>query len=258
MGERKPSEVARFLKDQFQDLSRLMEADGVSQRALDSMLDIFLRQFLRLMEQFVGEDAPTTPRERRRRRILEAAIELFLRRGYTRTTLDDIAAEASVAKGTIYQHFKSKADVLAHAGALEKQRYMKAMREVLTADVSDNERLRRSLQVYLMSVHTLPLSSRILAGDREMAGVLEEMGFPDPQAATDLQALGLRFQMRRAAPGRWSADDLERRSKVLIGLIQASSFVGEARFRSGLSVEEYAGVLADMLMEGIGALEERR
>jgi AcrR family transcriptional regulator len=40
--------------------------------------------------------------------ILDAADSLFQRYGYQKTTVDDIAREARIGKGTIYLHFKSK------------------------------------------------------------------------------------------------------------------------------------------------------
>jgi AcrR family transcriptional regulator len=49
----------------------------------------------------------------KRERILEEAVKLFYRRGFTGTTLDDIAAELGVTKPFIYTHFRSKTDLLA-------------------------------------------------------------------------------------------------------------------------------------------------
>lgn len=46
--------------------------------------------------------------EARRQAILEAAIDLFLAQGFAATTLDAIAAQAGVAKGTIYLYFADK------------------------------------------------------------------------------------------------------------------------------------------------------
>lgn len=45
--------------------------------------------------------------------ILEAAMDLMARQGFSRTTLDEIAAAAGVSKGAIYWHFKGKDDLLA-------------------------------------------------------------------------------------------------------------------------------------------------
>ena len=43
-----------------------------------------------------------------RRALLEVATELFTRRGYARTSLDEIVAGARVTKGALYHHFSGK------------------------------------------------------------------------------------------------------------------------------------------------------
>src|SRR6267378_1692126 len=55
--------------------------------------------------------APSNRAERaaeRRGAIIEAALDEFIARGFAATRLDDVAARAGVAKGTIYLHFKDK------------------------------------------------------------------------------------------------------------------------------------------------------
>ena len=47
-------------------------------------------------------------RQRREERILDAAAALLVRWGYRKTTIDDVAHEAGVGKGTIYLHWKDK------------------------------------------------------------------------------------------------------------------------------------------------------
>ena len=48
-----------------------------------------------------------------RQRILEAAYDLFRRKGYTRVSMDEIAAATTVTKRTLYYHFRSKDELLA-------------------------------------------------------------------------------------------------------------------------------------------------
>jgi len=43
--------------------------------------------------------------------ILDAAGKLFEQYGYRKTTIEEIAQEARIGKGTVYLHFKSKEDV---------------------------------------------------------------------------------------------------------------------------------------------------
>ncbi|HUA35286.1 MAG TPA: TetR/AcrR family transcriptional regulator [Candidatus Binataceae bacterium] len=49
--------------------------------------------------------------EAKRAAILDAAQKLFSRYGYRRTSIDDIAREAEIAKGTVYLSFKSKEEI---------------------------------------------------------------------------------------------------------------------------------------------------
>lgn len=50
-------------------------------------------------------------KEARRRHILSAALRCFARRGYYPTTIDEIAAEAGVSKGSPYVYFESKEEL---------------------------------------------------------------------------------------------------------------------------------------------------
>jgi AcrR family transcriptional regulator len=43
--------------------------------------------------------------------IIRAAIKIFAKKGYDATSVDEIAAKAKVAKGTIYYHFATKQEI---------------------------------------------------------------------------------------------------------------------------------------------------
>jgi len=47
-----------------------------------------------------------------RKQIIEKAVELFLQKGFSVTTLDEIAQQANVTRGAIYWHFKDKLDIV--------------------------------------------------------------------------------------------------------------------------------------------------
>lgn len=46
------------------------------------------------------------------KKILEAAIQLFSKKGFDKATSKEIAKEAKVAEGTIFKYFKTKKDIL--------------------------------------------------------------------------------------------------------------------------------------------------
>ena len=59
-----------------------------------------------------------------RRRILDAAEELFAERGYERTSVVDIAERSGISRGSIPWHFKNKEGVLVAVVERALQRYL--------------------------------------------------------------------------------------------------------------------------------------
>lgn len=63
-----------------------------------------------------GDETPATPssesrQNERREQIVEAALAVFARDGFTAARTDAIAEQAGVAKGTLYLYFKSKEEM---------------------------------------------------------------------------------------------------------------------------------------------------
>jgi AcrR family transcriptional regulator len=56
--------------------------------------------------------APERKSDRTRRRVLNAAKQLFDRKGYRDTTIDDITRRANIAHGTFYLYFHGKRDLV--------------------------------------------------------------------------------------------------------------------------------------------------
>jgi AcrR family transcriptional regulator len=56
--------------------------------------------------------SPPRKRERTRRQLLEAAIAVLCRKGMAATTVPDIAVAAGMTTATVYNHFRSKADII--------------------------------------------------------------------------------------------------------------------------------------------------
>jgi TetR/AcrR family transcriptional regulator, transcriptional repressor for nem operon len=57
----------------------------------------------------MSSDTPAKPRmATARQKLLEAALSVIRTKGYAATTVDELCAEAGVAKGSFFHHFKSK------------------------------------------------------------------------------------------------------------------------------------------------------
>ena len=50
-------------------------------------------------------------KEKKKKRIIQAAADIFAKKGYSGAAVSDIATQADVGKGTIYEYFDSKEDL---------------------------------------------------------------------------------------------------------------------------------------------------
>lgn len=74
-------------------------------------------------------------------RVFKAAIHLFRQYGYDSVTIDDIAKEAKVSKGTFYLYFDTKEAVLVKQFGLMDAFYRRSAREIPTDQPVDRQLL---------------------------------------------------------------------------------------------------------------------
>jgi len=60
-------------------------------------------------------------RDEVRKKIVQEASLLFMEKGYSATTMDDIAGRLGVTKASIYQYYNSKVDLFAAAAEFQRQ-----------------------------------------------------------------------------------------------------------------------------------------
>ena len=80
-----------------------------------------------------------------RRRILDAARDIFFSDGFMSANLDEVAHRAGVAKGTLYRYFDSKADLYVAVLAENGEIFARKMRECVAAPELDPPDLIRRL-----------------------------------------------------------------------------------------------------------------
>lgn len=159
-----------------------------------------------------GDENPPVEglRERKRRetlqRITNAALRLFIEKGYEATTLDAIAAAANISRRTFFYYFKSKDDILlsmqsgsidAIAAALRDEpmdkRPLDAVRDALVRvaaqypaeDMIAIDRLMRSSEAVLARKQ-----ATYVQHERTLVAVLRER-WPDPERQTAFRLLAM-------------------------------------------------------------------
>ena len=115
----------------------------------------------------------------KRAAILDAALRLFGRYGYKRTSIDDIAAEADIAKGSVYLSFTSKEEIFR---ALCEAIVQKIEAEAVRARDSDAPLAERIFAIlvakfgfYFETVRSSPHAAELMdSKNRLSAGVFEK------------------------------------------------------------------------------------
>ena len=87
--------------------------------------------------------------ERKRDGILDAARAVFSREGYAASSVDDVAAEAGIGKGTIYLYFKSKEELYLAALARDIRVFSVKARKDMESVAGFREKIEAFLRVRL-------------------------------------------------------------------------------------------------------------
>src|SRR5215469_7564068 len=109
---------------------------------------------------------------------------LAYERGFTGTTLDDIAAELGVTKPFIYTHFRSKTDLLAALCKPTIELSLEAVARAAKATGSPTERLRRAMADFTQVV---------LSRQANIAIYFREEKNLEPEALAEINALRKKF-----------------------------------------------------------------
>lgn len=99
----------------------------------------------------------------KRRRILDAAIRTFGRRGFHEARIADIAADAKVAEGTVYLYFRNKEDLLGVVFDESMDDVLEKGRAVARSAASASDRLTALVDLHF----------QFIGSDRDLASVFQ-------------------------------------------------------------------------------------
>lgn len=120
---------------------------------------------------------PAAIPEDRALRILDRAAELVGRWGYDKTSIDDIARAAAVAKGTIYLHFESREALFVALLRRERLLALEAIRGALV-DAARPVGLTDLARATVAATGARPLLKALLIKDAEVLGRLRRVRGP--------------------------------------------------------------------------------
>jgi len=184
--------------------------------------------------------------------ILDAADRLLARSGYKKMTIDDLAAEVGIGKGSVYLHFSSKEEIaLSHIDAVI-ERVKTRLHEIAQKKTSYESRLKEmliervlcrfdSVQHYTQSLNDILSKIRPSLLERRKRYFEEE--------ARIFAAL-LRDGVNDGAFARINVEDIARSlllaTNSLLPYSLSTQELGERN-----EIEKRASALADLLLKGL-------
>jgi AcrR family transcriptional regulator len=86
--------------------------------------------------------------ERRKTQIAEAAVKVFVKKGYEGSTTKEIAKKARVSEGTIFRYFKTKKDILLYVINLLTERVIAELNREIEDCTDPKEALKMILRLH--------------------------------------------------------------------------------------------------------------
>jgi AcrR family transcriptional regulator len=125
-----------------------------------------------------GERQPGA--EEKRRRILDAAVRVFARRGFHASRVGDIAEEAGVAHGLLYHYFASKDEVLETVFRENWAELLARFEQVEASDEPADDKLRGIVKILLRTWRNDPdlvtVMVREVGRSAHLASQIEDIG----------------------------------------------------------------------------------
>ena len=201
------------------------------------------------------EDTEEQTREYRRKQIMDAALAVFSKKGYGEATIPDIAREAGVAVGTIYNYYEGKRDLLVSLVRLYTSVVTETLRELVVQLAEEDERT---------SVQTI-IENGLDWGSDDLNGFLfiftevlrdPELAehFSGQFLASVLQSLE-NYVAERVSSGDFRRLDHKVVARALAGMILGFLLLrkleGEQSPTKAMPLPELTAELADIILEGL-------
>ena len=182
-----------------------------------------------------------------RLRILEVATSHFVRFGYRKASIADIAQDCGLGKGTVYLYFDSKQTLISACVALEKRVLVDGLARVLATPLED--RLEAYIRLSLRFVFEAPLSSAIVRGDRELKMLMAALP-AGQQRESEERAIAL---MSGFVPPELGLDEARIRelTAVVLAVLPLTAHLVDPERRMGLDVDAFIDGYARILARGL-------
>jgi AcrR family transcriptional regulator len=190
----------------------------------------------------------------KRERIVAAAVDLFYKQGYGKTTLDQVASELQVTKPFISGHFDSKNALLAEICSRAITLAHESLNRVMAQDASVTERLETVVTDFLKAVLTHQPHAMIYSREEKELAQADRDAINRLRREFDHRLVDLVNQGVTA--GEFQVEDVNLTALAIGGIVGWAPVWYRANGR--LSLEEVVAYMASMVLAMVRAKKTRK
>lgn len=190
------------------------------------------------------------PRPSKKAEVRRSAARVFRRNGYHATSMDTIASEIGLNKGTLYHYYRSKSELLFDV-IIEPLRDLGAEISAVPADDPPAVQLRNLLQVQLRNMITWEDELSVYFQERRILDRLLE-----PTEVVAVRREELRFTERLSGMlsqaqknGQFRKFDVHAAQSAIVGMVAHAGHWFNPRGR--LTIEQIAEEFAQLVLRGL-------
>lgn len=180
--------------------------------------------------------------------ILKTAKKLFGKNGLTRTSMDDIAADAKIGKGTIYHYYDSKEKLFIDVAEQEVERLRQNLVAAIPAGAGPEEKLRAyALGRFRLVGEITKIFSMFKEEYDQYYSYIKKVEdkFRDFETSMIKQ-----FLKAGIDTGVFAVEDVDFVTSALIEIVHRMEYYFAVPENQGV-MEKRSGLLLDMIMNGI-------
>lgn len=151
--------------------------------------------------------------------VLDAALELFIKFGLRRSTMEDVAHKAGIGRATLYRRFGDKDQLVQAVILRECQQQLALIEQRLKGIESAVDALLEAFVLAVTGAHRHPLLTRLLRSEPDTILPYLTTELPEATTFSRLYMAGQISKLQKA--GRLSAKPAEQMAELLLRLVQS-------------------------------------
>ncbi len=110
------------------------------------------------------EDKMKDP-DRKKEKIFNAALQVFSKKGFHKSTIDEIASLSGVGKGSVYRFFKSKEDLLEQLLSEKYQEIIIPFSSIMARDGDVLEQVKEMIELWIFFIEKNPVAYKLIQNE---------------------------------------------------------------------------------------------